>query len=200
MKTRNLALCGASLLLLGSLGTAIADPQTGDPYTQNPTPQERAQTDQLNAQASQDATTNAAADSAAQSQYDQKQQQYQDQSDAYKAQHDRYQDEKAEYNYDRSHPLEWWHDRYEHASLDRFYDIPRSDLMELNVDREDGYRVGHIVALDRDEDGRVSKVKVSLKDGDVAWLDAHDLRYNPDERLVFTDLTVSQIRALARNS
>jgi hypothetical protein len=205
MKLKSLALCGASVAFFSIGATAvIADPASGDPYTQNPTPQERAQTQQLNGQASDTAVQDTAAaqsqDDSNQAQYQQQQNQYQNDKDRYNAQQQHYQDRRAEYDYDRSHPAGWWHDRYAQASLNHFYDIPRAELVDLRVMRDDGYTVGRIREIDRHDDGRVSAVRVTFRDGESAWVKARDLRYDPDDRIVFTDLSVGELHELARNS
>jgi hypothetical protein len=201
MNVRNIALGGSSALclILGST-CVIADPAAGNPYTQNPTPEERAQTQQLNAAAAQDAATPAQPSAADQAQYDAQQQQYQNQVDRYQAQKDRYYDQRAEYEYDRSHPYVWWHERYERATLNHFYDIPRADLIDLRVVREDGYNVGHIRDVARHADGRVAAVRIRFRTGETGWIPARDLRYDPADEIVFTDLSIRELRALARNS
>jgi len=205
MKLKSLALCGASLAML-SLGatSVLADPAAGDPYTQNPTPQERAQTQQLNTQSSDSAVQATATvqsdNDANQAQYDAQQDQYQEDKARYNAQKEHYLDQRAEYEYDRTHPLTWWHDRYTSATLNHFYDIPRTELIDLRVMREDGYTVGRIREIDRHGDGRVAAVRVVFRDGESAWLKARDLRYDPDDRIVFTDLSVIELHDLARNS
>jgi len=205
MKLRTLALSSASALLL-ALGTtpAAADPAAGDPYTQNPTPQERAQTQQLNSQASSDAQQSTDAvdtqNATDQAQYQQQQDQYQNDQARYQAQKDRYLDERAEYNFDRSHPGVWWHERYERASLNHFYDIPRTELIDMRVVRDDGFVLGHIRNIDRNPAGRVVAVQVRFRNGDLAWVKARDLRYDVDDRIVFTDLSYPEIRELERNS
>jgi hypothetical protein len=205
MKLRTFALSGASALLF-ALGTApaLADPASGDPYTQNPTPQERAQTQQLNAQSSADAQQSTAAvqmqTDADQAQYENQRDQYQNDQARYQAQKDRYLDERAEYNFDRSHPSTWWHDRYEHATLNHFYDIPRAELVDLRVVRDDGFVLGRIRDVERHPDGRVSAVRIVFRNGDSGWVKARDLRYDIDDRIVFTDLTYPEIREMERNS
>ncbi len=205
MKLKTLALCGASVAFM-TMGTTvvIADPAAGDPYTQNPTPQERAQTQQLNDGAADAAVTGTASaqsqDDANQAAYQDQQSQYQNNMDRYQAQQDRYRDQRAQYEYDRSHPYTWWHERYEHATLNHFYDIPRAELVDLRVMREDGYTVGRITKIDRHGDGRVAAVRIAFHDGEAAWVKAHDLRYDPDNRIVFTDLSVVELHDLAHNS
>jgi len=205
MKLKTLALCGASVAFMSIGATAvIADPATGDPYTQNPTPQERAQTQQLNSQAA-DTATQSTSDvqtqtDANQAQYQQQQDQYQNDKNRYDAQQQHYQDQRAEYEYDRSHPTTWWHDRYGQSTLNHFYDVPRAELVDLRVMREDGYTVGRIREVERHGDGRVESVRVIFRDGESAWIKARDLRYDPEDRIVFTDLSISELHALARNS
>ncbi len=204
MKIRNLVLSSASALVL-TAGLALA--QSNDPYTHNPTPEERAQTQQLNDQAQGAAVSDGDASQVNQAQYrdqqeqyQQQQQQYQNDQQHYQNQKDRYWDERAEYNYDRTHPHTWWHDRYTQASLNRFYDIPRSELVDLRVVTEDGFTVGQIREIDRHDDGRVASVRIVFRDGESAWVKARDLRYDADDRIVFTDLSVHELRAIARNS
>jgi hypothetical protein len=203
MKIRNLLLSSAGALVL-TTGLAFAQ---NDPYTHNPTPEERAQTQQLNDQAQGQAATDTDGSAAGQAQYQQQQQDYQNQQQryqndqqAYQAQQQNYWDERADYNYDRTHPGGWWHDRYERASLNHFYDIPRSELIDLRVATEDGFRVGRISELDRHADGRVATVRIEFRDGESAWIKARDLRYDPDDRIVFTDLSLHELRQIARNS
>ncbi len=205
MKLKTLALCGASVAFMTTGATVvIADPAAGDPYTQNPTPQERAQTQQLNDGAADAAATSTASaqsqDDTNQAVYQDQQNQYQNNMDRYRAQQDSYRDQRAQYEYDRSHPYTWWHERYERATLNHFYDIPRAELIDLRVMREDGYAVGRITEIDRHDDGRVAAVRIAFHDGETAWVKAHDLRYDPDNRIVFTDLSVVELHDLARNS
>lgn len=209
MTFKSIALSGAAVLAL-SFGPAAAG---DDPYTHNPTPEERAQTQNLNNQAVGQAVSDADASDAAQQAYQAQQDQYQAQQrqyendkahydaqqDRYQARQDRYRAELAEY-YDRSHPYTWWHDRYARATLNHFYDIPRAELVDLRVMREDGYTVGRIREIDRHGDGRVAAVRIVFHDGDSAWVRASHLRYEPEDRVVFTDLTITELHDLARNS
>lgn len=202
MNIRNLALTSAGVLAL-SIGAALAG---NDPYTHNPTPEERAQTQDLNEQQAGDAQDFAAQNAqtqennaAARAQYNIQQKQYQDQHDAWVAQQQDYADERAEYN-ETYHPRAWWHDHYERASLRSFYDVPRRELVDLRVTAEDGRTVGFIRDIDRADDGHIARVQIQLRDGERAWLPARNLRYDAEERIVFTDLTPGEVLAAARNS
>jgi hypothetical protein len=197
MKLKTLALSGAGALAL-TIGAAVA--AGNDPYTHNPTPEEQAQTQDLNTQAAGQAVSDSDSQSVSQQQYQDQQSQYQQQLDRYQAQQDRYRSDRAEYDYDRSHPYAWWHERYEHATLNHFYDIPRAELIDLRVLREDGFTVGRIREIDRHDDGRVAAVRIVFRNGDSAWVRARDLRYDPVERIVFTDLSVRALHDMARNS
>jgi ribosomal 30S subunit maturation factor RimM len=202
-KMKTLALCSVALMMAGAT-TVLADPAAGDPYTQNPTPQERAQTQQLNDNAANDAATRTSAaqqqNDVNQAQYQAQQDQYEDARARYAAQRARYLDERAEYNFDRSHPYAWWHERYESATLNHFYDIPRAELIGLRIVRENGYMVGRISDVMRRDDGKVLRVRVELRDGERAWIDARDVRFDPIDRIVFTDLSAGAIYDLAANS
>jgi hypothetical protein len=208
MKLRTLALSGASVLLTTFGATSVvADPAAGNPYTQNPTPEERAQTNQLNNQAQGQATSDADANAEDQDQYQDQQSQYQDQvqqyqnsQDRYQARKDRYLDERAEYNFDRSHPYAWWHERYERATLNDFYGVPRDELIDVRVMRDNGFVLGRVREVDRLPDGRIGAVRIVFRNGDYAWVKARNLRYDVDDRIVFTDLTYPEIRDLERNS
>jgi len=88
MKLRTFSLSSTSaLMFVLAATTALADPAAGNPYTQNPTPEERVQTQQLNSQAATDAQQST---TAVQAQTDADQAQYQQQMD-------RYQDDQARY-------------------------------------------------------------------------------------------------------
>jgi hypothetical protein len=202
MKLKILALSSASALVI-ALGSAMADPQAGNPYTQNPTPQERAQTNDLNKQSSDTAvqqTSDVQAQQDAVDQqssqnaqaYDHQMQQYQDGQDRAQAQQDQYEADRAEY-YDRTHPTAWWHDRYERASLDRLYGVHGGELAGLTVSKEDGYRIGRVASVDRGPGGRIVRVEVVMPDNRSSWVDARDLRYDPDDQIVFTDLTAREV-------
>jgi hypothetical protein len=209
MKLRNIARRGSSAVLFLVLGSTyvVADPAAGNPYTQNPTPEERAQTQRLNAESAREAATppqtppeERALYEARQSQYRQNMESYQAQRDRYLARKERYLDRRAEYEDGRSHPAAWWRAHFERASRDGFDGVSRAELIDLRVVREDGAPVGHVRDARRDGSGRLAAVLIRLRDGGTAWVPARTLRYDPGEEIVFTDLGMGELNALARNS
>ncbi|HVZ90170.1 MAG TPA: hypothetical protein VG843_00855 [Rhizomicrobium sp.] len=199
MNTRNLFFIGAAAALTLS-GAALADPQAGDPYTQNPTPEERIQTQRLNAQQYDEARSYderaKAQESANQAAFAQEQQRYDKARARYAAENARYRQERAQYDDER--PAAWWRARYERATLDDFYAVPSEALIDLEVVRDDGRSLGRITGVDR-RDGRIDRVKIVLADGERAWADADELRYDPQDGILFTDLSRSDLREMARN-
>jgi hypothetical protein len=126
--------------------------------------------------------------------YHQQLEQYRNQRDDYREQRDRYERRLERYEYDRSHPAWWWRVRYEDATLDAFYRLPRYRLIGMDVDERDGLRVGRIRDIERAPDGRVERVEIALRGSDeVAWLDADHLRVDPDNNIAFTDISADAI-------
>jgi hypothetical protein len=193
MRVRNLALgSAAALALVAIAGASLAQDMS---TTTNSTPQERAQTDTLNTQQNvNDGTTeDGQPGTAADAQYNAQMQQYRDQRAQYEDQKAQYQDRMERYAYDRSHPRDWWNVRYEHATLDGLYSLPRHDLIGKEVDERDGMRLGRIRDVEHASDGRVERVDVALNYERATWIDATDLRYDPDSRVVFTNVSADQI-------
>lgn len=195
MKLRSLTLGTAALagtLLLA--GSSFAEPSV---YNTNPTPAERAATQQLNDTAADrardDTTTNDAAHdnyNAARSDYDRNLQNYDAQRAAY---------ERDRARYDREHGgyAHRWDAFY---GFDHFRDVtamPSRDLVGLSVSTRGGDHVGRIRDVDSNRDGRITRVAVGIRGGDTAWIDADDLRYDPNTRAVFTDLTRDQVDSMS---
>lgn len=206
MKRKLSLLCGAAVLgVAGSLAFATAgfaqSTQTGSDqgryYDTNPTPQEQAQTNGLNAQEAQsDGTvqsttttpTTTEPGTAADAQYQGQEQQYQQQQQQYQDQKDQYHRQLMHYEYNRSHPRDWWATSYDRATLDGFYAIPRRDLIGLEVDERDGLKIGEVHDVVRAPDGRVARIEVALHNDRATWIDADHLRYDADDRMMFTDV------------
>lgn len=201
--TALVALAGAILLATPVLGQEYPnDQRSPNYYDTNPTPQERAQTEQLNKQQSDDQGMSATGETgvqvqqqneAAQAQYQQQQEQYQAQKQQYLNEKDRYRARLAHYEYDRSHPGEWWRAHYYSASVDAFYHLPRHDLIGREVDERDGLELGRISDVERYSDGHIARIQVSLDNSRVAWIDSANLRYDAADRIMFTDLPADDV-------
>jgi hypothetical protein len=214
MKIQHVALAGTAMVAL-TAAILLASPVFGqsnypnDYYRTNPTPEERAQTSQLNNRQAQDEGTSASGETgiAVQQRNDGAQLRYREQLDQYQAQRDQYENEKgryrdrlSQYYYDRRHPSEWWRARYYSASLDGFYRLPRRDLLGREVAERDGLVVGRIVDVDRYPDGHIARVEVSLDGGRVAWVDSANLRYDATDQVLFTDMPADDLYDRSRSA
>jgi len=212
MKIQHIALAGTAMVALAG-ALLIASPvfgQTNDDanypnsnyYHTNPTPEERAQTSQLNNQQSDQQGMSASGQTGieVQQQNDAAQQRYHEQMDQYHAQQQQYQDEKDRYHarlalyyYDRRHPSEWWRAHYYSASLDGFYRLPRHELIGAELAERDGLVVGRISDVQRYPDGHIARIEVSLDGGRVAWVESANLRYDAADRILFTDIPADDL-------
>ncbi len=130
---------------------------------------------------------------AQQQQYRENQEHYADQQDRYSQERTAYEHQRAAYDWQRRHPATWWHYRYQNASLDAFYTLDRPALMNVAVTDRDGFLVGHITDVVHSPSGRVARVLITLDHGRGAWIEARNLRYFADDRMIMIDLTPSQI-------
>ena len=197
MKLRSLTLGTAALAgTLFFAGAGFADPNV---YNTNPTPAERAATEQLNrdaaARAHDDAAANAAAaatardnDNAARNNYNRNMQNY----DAQRAGYER---DRARYDRDHGASARRWNAFYGHDSFRDLAAMQGRELIGLTVSTRGGDRIGRI----RDVDGRdaVTRVSIELRHNRTAWIDADDLRYDPRARAVVTDLSRDQVDSMA---
>jgi hypothetical protein len=134
-----------------------------------------------------------------QTQYQQQMQQYQNQQQQYQDQRTQYEDQKAQYH----HELRWydqarWNYDYPHSYAYEF-DGPRlrhfslirepSRFADVPVEGPDGAWVGRIRDVETAPDGRPERVEVSLNHRVSVWVDPRDLRFDPSENVVYTDLT-----------
>jgi len=208
MKVRNIVLGGAAVIALAGGFAAPGFAQYAGNPPQYSTPEEKAQTQQLNQQA-QDGTTaspsalngqggdvNApsAQNQAQQQRYQNQQAQYQDDMARYQARKEQYirdlhrYDEARFYFTDYPHPYPY---RYEDARLQRLYLIaePSQQLANAPVEGPDGVWVGRVRNVETDVDGRPRRVEIALNHRVSVWVDPGDLRFNADDHIVFTDLT-----------
>ena len=70
-------------------------------------------------------------------------------------------------------------------------------LIGLRVSARGGDGIGRIRDVDRNSAGRVIRVSVSTGEGTVTWIDADDLRFDPVNREVMTDLSRHEVDGMA---
>ncbi len=211
MKLRTRVLGGVAVMsLIGAIATPSLAQDAPNP-PQVSTPVEQQQTDQLNQQAT-DGTTNSPASlngqapqgtpSQSQIQYNaqmqQNQQQYQDQQQ-------RYRDQRAQYIHDlhRYDVVQYeWTDYPSRAYAYRFADsglvhvdtLDRRQLAYVPVEGPDGRWVGRIRSVEFTPDGHVGgRMEIALNRRVSVFVNTGDLIYDPDNRVIYTDLTRSQL-------
>ena len=200
MTFRATALTGAALAAILMIGAPASAQRS--PYTTNPTPAERAQTDQLNAGAANQARADADdvdnTNAVNQADYNAARDDYNAKLNAYDAQRAAYDRDRSRYLRDRFGYARRWQVFYGYT---RFQDLSRfseSRLIGLQVSTRGGGFVGRVRDVDTNAYGRVIRVAVSTNRDRVAWIDADDLRYDPAARIIMTDLSRGQIDGMAR--
>jgi hypothetical protein len=180
----SLALAGALFANSPSSAQGNPDNETGPQYS---TPAEKAQTQQLNQQ-----NAGGAVAPADQAQYDQQQQQYQDQQAQYHAEHRTYErnihryDEARYYFTDYPHSFPY---RYKELRSLTLVSNAHERLADLPIEGPDGRFVGRERSVDVGFDGETRRVEVALNRRVSVWVDVADLRYDPENRVLYTDLT-----------
>lgn len=185
------AIAAALMLIPAAYAAGIGDPYPTEvnpsPGT-NPTPQDRAATEQSSEQALRKAKDAAAADAASQAQYRQAVAGQQAQTQADQAAYGR---EVRHYHHD----LRRWAAFYGHERFVGVYGMPRNRLTGMMVASRGGTEVGRVREVETGGNGRVVRVAVTVGQGETAWIDADDLQYDPGTRTVFTDLSRDEINA-----
>jgi hypothetical protein len=218
MKIQSLVLCGvASIALIGAFATPSFAQYSGNP-PQVSTPAEQQQTQQLNQQA-QDGTTTAPAalngqapagtPSATQVQYNDQQQQYQDQKQQYQNEQERYRNQRAQYLHDlhrydvaqyqwRDYPTRVYAYRFrDDSALVHVNTLDRRQLSYTPVEGPDGRWVGRIRSFETTPDGHVGgRMEIALNRHVSVWVNTNDLVYDPQNRVIFTDLTRDALWAM----
>lgn len=169
------------------------------PYDTNPTPQERQQTDRLNQSAADDASA-PVAPSSSEADYAAKKAEYDRRMREYNARRDVYEHERDRYRADRADYAHRWNAFYGYRGFRDVDTMSGRTLVGLRVSTHGGGRIGHIRDIDRNADGRVIRVAVSTGGGTVAWIDADDLRFDPVNREVMTDLSRDDIDRMAHDA
>jgi hypothetical protein len=175
--------------------------------TTHSTPEEQAQTANLNAQVTESNGDIAAQDNNNKAKYEIQQQQYQEQLQQHQAAQENYQDQKAAYQDQRAH-YEALRERYraERAAYHR-YEWPvrfaewrlKNDgsLLNARVQLINGDHVGNVVAVARAEDGVIEGLEVELDSGKVVWIDSADARFDHAKGEIITNLYASDLRHMA---
>jgi hypothetical protein len=208
MKTRNIIMGGvAALALAGSFAVPAIAQYSGNP-PQVSTPQEKAQTQQLNAQA-QDGTTaspqalngqggdvNApsAENQARQARYQDQQAQYQQDRARYEAQRRHYEHNIHRYDEARFYFTDYPHAypyRYQDAKLTRLYLLaePSQQLANAPVEGPDGKWIGRVRNIEIAGDGRARRVEIALNHRVTVWANPGDFRFDPVNKILYTDLS-----------
>jgi C-terminal processing protease CtpA/Prc len=175
--------------------------------TTHSTPEEQAQTANLNAQITESNGDAAAQDNNNKAKYQIEQQQYQDQLRQHQAAQENYQTQKAAYD-DRTAQYEALRERFraERAAYHR-YDWPSrfaewrlkndGSMANARVQLINGDHVGNVVAVARAPDGVIEGLEVELDSGKVVWIDAIDARFDHVKGEIITNLYASDLRHMA---
>jgi len=152
------------------------------------------------------ASTPVLAQSADQQEYQQQQQQYQQQRQDYQDKQGRYDDQKRQYDRDarRYDQAQWNYNDYPAAYNYRYDDNPRlmklyliaepsQQLANAPVEGPSGAWVGKVRNVETGTDGRPARVEIALNRRVSVWVNPRDLRFDADNRVVFTSLTRAQL-------
>ena len=174
--------------------------------TTHPTPEEKAQTSDLNSQAAtggaqaQDQTSaNDAQYQTQQQRYQQQQEQYQNQLRHHEAQQERYEDRTAMYENLRiryaaeraAYHRDLWPERH-WTMLER-----DASLTGERVELIGGNHVGTVIDTAHAANGDIEALLVRLDNDKVVWIDSQDVRYNRADGVVMTDLRFDDLRHMA---
>lgn len=217
MQTRPLLLGGAALVVGSALAVPVLAQYSGNP-PQVSTPAEQAQTAQLNQQAvngtyqSPDELNGGAAQNpnaapAQQAQYEDQQQQYEQQQQQYEQQQGQYEEQQQQYRAQRhryirdlrrydlarydfaDYPRVYVY-RYRDARLRPLYLLaePTEQLANVPIEGPAGRFIGKVRNIETAPDGRPLRVEVSLNRVVSVWVSPGHFRYDPYNRVLFTDL------------
>jgi hypothetical protein len=174
--------------------------------TTHSTPQEKAQTNDLNGQvAATDGQTqpapaaNDAQYQAQQQQYQQQQQQYQGQMAEHQAAQERYENRTAMYETMRARYAAERAAYHRDLWPERHWVIVERDanLVGERVELISGNRVGTVTDIAHAANGDVEALLVRLDNDKVVWIDNQDIRYNRADGVVMTDLRFDDLHHMA---
>jgi hypothetical protein len=210
MRIRSAILASVAAAAIGTvtMSPAFAQSSYGSRYGSGPqqsTPAEMQQTDQLNQQSANGAAADEATQAQSQVQYQDQQQQYNGQVQRYQAQQQRYQYDRAGYNarlaaydlaqYEWSYPAPVVYHYGSGYGLQPLYLIaePSQLLARVPVAGPGGRWVGRVRNVEIAPDGRPARVEVALNRRVSVWVRPGDLRYDPYQRILYTELTRGQL-------
>ena len=174
--------------------------------TTHSTPQEKAQTNDLNGQvAATDGQTqpapaaNDAQYQVQQQQYQQQQQQYQGQMAQHQAAQERYENRTAMYENMRARYAAERAAYHRDLWPERHWVIVERDanLTGERVELISGNRVGTVVDTAHAANGDVEALLVRLDNDKVVWIDSQDIRFNRADGVVMTDLRFDDLHHMA---
>jgi len=199
----------AAAALAGTVAFAQSD--TDSRYGNGPqqsTPTEMQQTDSLNRQSvnGQDMDGPDQAQTVSpQSRYDDQQQQYQNQVQQYQDQRQQYRADSEDYSqnlraydlakYDWYYPQAYTYRYGGESGLQPLYLIaePSQQLAQVPVEGPGGTWVGRVRNVEIGPDGRPARVEIALNRRVSVWVHPGDLRLDPDEHILYTDLTRGEL-------
>ena len=215
MNSKLLAGCALAALLAASPAFA-QDSDSAGPYGNGPqysTPAEQAQTQDLNRQSTNGTDVSPAAlngeapsgtPSAQSQQYDQERAQYDQSQERYQDQRDRYRAERAQYNrdirrydlarYDYSYPRPYAYE-FDAGSLRPLNRIaePSQQLYEVPIEGPSGRFVGRVRNVQIGTGGWPLRLEVALNRRVSVWVSPGHFRYDPYNRVLFTDLSRDEL-------
>jgi multidrug efflux pump subunit AcrA (membrane-fusion protein) len=175
--------------------------------TTHSTPEEHAQTEDLNGQAASTADQSTAQTQSGDAQYQAQQQQYQNQlqqneqaqqdyrnqKQAYENQAAHYEDLRARFAAERAaYHRDLWPNDYRTWEL-----RPDFAVMHARVEITNGDHVGTVTGIARGPGGRIEGLEVALDSGKVVWIDAADARFNRANGILMTDLNRADLHQMA---
>jgi hypothetical protein len=208
MRIRSAILASVAAAAIGTVAISTALAQSSSRYGSGPqqsTPAEMQQTDQLNQQSANGAAVDEATQAQSQGQYQDQQQQYNGQMQRYQAQQQNYQYDRARYNarlaaydlaqYEWSYPAPVVYHYGSGYGLQPLYLIaePSQLLARVPVAGPGGRWVGRVRNVEIAPDGRPARVEVALNRRVSVWVRPGDLRYDPYQRILYTELTRGQL-------
>lgn len=203
MRLRAAILSGVAAAAIGATAV-LAQGDYGSRYGSGPqesTPAEMQQTDQLNQQSQGGAVSDEGTQSRDQAQYQEQQEQYNDQMHRYQSEQQHYQYEKERYNanlaaydlaqYEWSYPQPFVYHYGSGYGLRPLYLLaePSQQLWQTPVEGPNGHWVGRVRNVEIGPDGRPARVEIALNRRVSVWVHPGDLRFDPDDRILYTDLT-----------